>query len=55
MPHSMTLPPETLTRFTRDLTALTPPPTPDRPLAIAVSGGPDSMALLALAATAFPG
>lgn len=51
----MTLPPETLTRFTRDLTALTPPPTPDRPLAIAVSGGPDSMALLALAATAFPG
>ncbi|MEH3041176.1 MAG: tRNA lysidine(34) synthetase TilS [Sphingomonas paucimobilis] len=51
----MTLPPEALTRFTRDLTALTPAPTPDRPLAIAVSGGPDSMALLALAATAFPG
>ncbi|WP_200922232.1 tRNA lysidine(34) synthetase TilS [Sphingomonas sp. Leaf23] len=51
----MTLPPETLTRFTRDLTALAPAPTPDRPLAIAVSGGPDSMALLALAATAFSG
>jgi len=49
----MTLPAEALTHFTRDLTALIPPPTPDRPLAIAVSGGPDSMALLALAATAF--
>ncbi|WP_294321015.1 tRNA lysidine(34) synthetase TilS [uncultured Sphingomonas sp.] len=56
MPASnLTLPPETLTRFTRDLTALAPAPTPDRPLAIAVSGGPDSMALLALAAAAFPG
>ncbi len=42
------------TRFARDLTALVAAPTPDRPLAIAVSGGPDSMALLALAATAFP-
>lgn len=50
----MTPPPEALTRFTRDLTALTPAPNPDRPLAIAVSGGPDSMALLALATTAFP-
>lgn len=44
---------EALTRFTHDLTGLAPAPTPDRPLAIAVSGGPDSMALLALAAAAF--
>ncbi|PZO76157.1 MAG: tRNA lysidine(34) synthetase TilS [Sphingomonas hengshuiensis] len=50
----MTPPPDALARFTRDLAALTPAPTPDRPLAIAVSGGPDSMALLALAAAAFP-
>lgn len=50
----MTPPPEAITRFTRDLTALAPAPTPDHPLAIAVSGGPDSMALLALAAAAFP-
>lgn len=56
MPASTPPPfPEALTRFTRDLTALAPSPTPGRPLAIAVSGGPDSMALLALAATAFPG
>jgi len=47
-------PPEATTRFTRDLIALAPAPTQDRPLAIAVSGGPDSMALLALAAAAFP-
>lgn len=46
---------EILLRFTTDLTALAATPTPDRPLAIAVSGGPDSMALLALATTAFPG
>ncbi|MFD1033066.1 tRNA lysidine(34) synthetase TilS [Sphingomonas hankookensis] len=46
---------EAATRFTTDLTALTPAPTTDRPLAIAVSGGPDSMALLALATTAFRG
>lgn len=51
---SMPLPREATARFNRDLTALAPPPTPDRPLAIAVSGGPDSMALLALTATAFP-
>lgn len=30
-------------------------PTSDAPLALAVSGGPDSMAMLALAAAAFPG
>ena len=52
--HPMIPSPEALTRFTRDLTALAPAPTPDRPLAIAVSGGPDSMALLALATAAFP-
>ncbi|MDJ0278344.1 tRNA lysidine(34) synthetase TilS [Sphingomonas sp. 2R-10] len=51
----MTPPPEATTRFATDLTALATAPAPDRPLAIAVSGGPDSMALLALAATAFPG
>lgn len=50
----MTLPPEAVTRFTRALTALATAPTPDRPLAVAVSGGPDSMALLALATAAFP-
>ncbi len=51
----MTPPAEALLRFTTDLTALAATPTPARPLAIAVSGGPDSMALLALATTAFPG
>ena len=44
-----------LARFRRDLIALTQEePTRERPLAVAVSGGPDSMALLALAAVAFP-
>lgn len=54
-PAAMPMPPEATARFARDLTALVAAPTPDRPLAIAVSGGPDSMAMLALAAATFPG
>lgn len=50
----MTLPPEAIARFAADLGALTRAPTPANPLALAVSGGPDSMAMLALAAAAFP-
>lgn len=42
-------------RFARDLIRLAPPPSRDAPLAVAVSGGADSMAMLALAAAAFPG
>ncbi|MEP9400366.1 tRNA lysidine(34) synthetase TilS [Sphingomonas sp. VNH70] len=49
------MPPDAVERFARDLTALVAVPGPDRPLALAVSGGPDSMAMLALAAAAFPG
>ncbi len=41
-------------RFRRDVEALVGP-LGDRRLALAVSGGPDSMAMLALAAAAFPG
>jgi len=41
-----------LTRFRRDLEALTSVPAPR--LALAVSGGPDSLALLLLAAAAYP-
>ena len=41
-------------RFRHDLIALLGH-TPDRPVALAVSGGPDSMAMLALAACTFPG
>lgn len=44
-----------LARFRRDLIALTGgAPSRERPIAVAVSGGPDSMALLVLAAAAFP-
>ncbi|WP_235515808.1 tRNA lysidine(34) synthetase TilS, partial [Sphingomonas sp. Leaf10] len=50
----MTLPPEAILRFTTHVTALAPTPTPATPLALAISGGPDSMAMLALAAAAFP-
>jgi tRNA(Ile)-lysidine synthase len=42
-------------RFRRDIAALDIAPVADAPLALAVSGGPDSMAMLWLAATAFPG
>ena len=45
------LPAETIERFRRDLDALVPP---DTPIGVAVSGGPDSLALLLLAAQARP-
>lgn len=50
----MTLPPEAIARFASDLAALVPAPSRAAPLAVAVSGGPDSMAMLALATGAFP-
>jgi len=46
--------PTQVARFSADVRALTGPIN-KRPIAIAVSGGPDSMAMLALAAAAFPG
>lgn len=46
---------ETVARFRGDVAALIGAHTPDIRLGIAVSGGPDSMALLALAHSAFPG
>lgn len=42
-------------RFRADVLALGVEPAADTPLALAVSGGPDSMAMLWLAARAFPG
>lgn len=53
----MPLDPTQVARFTADLRRLlgAEEPGPERPLALAVSGGPDSMAMLALAAGAFPG
>lgn len=52
----MTLAPEAVERFTSDVRALLAQrPTVSQPLALAVSGGPDSMAMLALAHAAFPG
>ncbi len=47
--------PARIDRFTHAVARLVDPPTVDRPLALAVSGGPDSMAMLALATAAFPG
>src|SRR5687768_13146526 len=46
------LPPPLATRFAADLDPLVAPPTR---LGVAVSGGPDSLALLLLAAAARPG
>lgn len=48
--------PALIARFRADLEALTgEPPTPARRLGVAVSGGGDSLALLLLAAAAYPG
>lgn len=52
----LTLDPDRVRRFGRDCVALTGvAPSPDTVLALAVSGGPDSLALLLLAHAAFPG
>ena len=50
-----TLSSETIDRFRADLESLTGPLSPDEHIAVAVSGGPDSLALLLLAHAAFPG
>ncbi|WP_245646684.1 tRNA lysidine(34) synthetase TilS [Sphingomonas soli] len=52
----MTLDPQRVERFGDDAVALLgAEPSAQHPLALAVSGGPDSMAMLALAHAAFPG
>jgi tRNA(Ile)-lysidine synthase len=50
----VTLDPEAVERFRRDVEAVAAPSADDM-LAVAVSGGPDSLALLLLAHAAFPG
>ena len=54
--NELTPPAEQIARFRRDLEAVTGRvPDDAHPLGVAVSGGGDSLALLLLAAAAFPG
>jgi tRNA(Ile)-lysidine synthase len=54
--NELTPPAAQVARFGRDLAAIAgAQPAADRPLGLAVSGGPDSIGLLLLAAAAFPG
>lgn len=53
--NRLTIDPALVARFRGDVIALAVMPSPERPLALAVSGGPDSMAMLALAHAAFSG
>lgn len=55
MPTPNALPDTEVQRFAHDLEALTGPLPPGRPIGLAVSGGPDSLALLLLAQAALPG